>query len=104
MLNAIKQFFSDTQALLVPAVFAIAVILVVTDIQSIKIAIAKIMAGLFCAVVFTEPFLDFLQRDPEVYKTATAGIFAMLGHELMRTVSGLNLEKLGDFIKKVRGK
>ena len=51
---------------------------------SIWRAIMTVGAALFAAFVFTEPALDLLGLDPEVYRNGVAAILALTGEGLMR--------------------
>lgn len=72
--------------------------------HSVWIATARVACGLFCAVVFTDPLLDILMRDPEIYRNAMAGLLAVSGYAGVRMINSANWSKLSDLIKAVRSK
>ena len=62
-------------------------------------------AALFCAIVFTEPVLDYLNMDPETYKAALAALIALTGEGVVRWLLQIATEpgKLAAMIKTLRG-
>lgn len=49
----------------------------------------RIGAGVFTAIVFTDPVLDWNQLNPVVYKAPVAALLCILGHDLIRLVVNL---------------
>jgi hypothetical protein len=52
--------------------------------DTIKAKIASVLAGLFFAVFFTEPLIDWAGLDVAVWKYAVSGLLAMTGDRLAR--------------------
>ena len=67
--------------------------------------VISIVAALFCAIVFTEPVLDYLNMDPETYKAALAALIALTGEGVVRWLLQIATEpgKLAAMIKTLRG-
>jgi hypothetical protein len=63
-------------------------------------------AGLFVAIVFTDPALKYFQLAPEDYKIATAVFLTWAGELVMRAVVvfGRNPAKLHEVIRAWKGK
>jgi hypothetical protein len=67
--------------------------------------LASVVAALFCAIVFTEPVLGYLNMDPETYKAALAALIALTGEGVVRWLLQIATEpgKIADMIKSLRG-
>ena len=67
--------------------------------------LASVAAALFCAIVFTEPVLGYLNMDPETYKAALAALIALTGEGVFRWLLQIATEpgKIADIIKYLRG-
>ncbi len=46
----------------------------------------SIIAGIFCAVFFTEPALDFLRLEGDYYEHGMAAMFALTGENIVRRI------------------
>lgn len=67
--------------------------------------LASVVAALFCAIVFTEPLLNYLNMDPETYKAALAALIALTGEGVVRWLLQIATEpgKLAEIIRYIRG-
>lgn len=67
--------------------------------------IASVAAALFCAIVFTEPLLNYLNMDPETYKAALAALIALTGEGVVRWVLQVATEpgKFAEMLRNIRG-
>lgn len=65
----------------------------------------SVASALFCAIVFTEPVLDYLNLNPETYKAALAALIALTGEGVVRWLLQIATEpgKLAKAIKALRG-
>lgn len=82
----------------------IMVSIAVSENHSPKIAFARVMSGLFCAVAFPDLFLHFFSLDAEIYGNATAGLFAMVGYSLARMFANIDTKTILNIIAAVKGK
>lgn len=99
----IIEFVRMHSSLILPGLAGVAVTFLTSEKHSIKMSLARIGAGLFCAVVFTDPLLKELGRDPQVYRTAVAGLLAMTGFQIVRALSTMTLDQMGSIIRSIRG-
>lgn len=99
----ITDFIRAHSSLILPGLGGVAVTFLTSEKQSVKMSLARIGTGLFCAVVFTDPLLKELGRDPQTYRTAVAGLLAMTGFQIVRAVSTLTLDQIGSIIRSIRG-
>lgn len=67
---------------------ATAVKLFTSQYQSFLRAVATVMAAVFSAYFFTDPAINFLSLDPDVYKAAVAALLALTGEGIIRLVIG----------------
>ena len=86
------------------ALAGVFVSLVTSESESPRHAITRVVCGVFCAVMFTEPLLDYTQRDPEVYQYALSGLLAMTGFQLVNALNSATLKSIVDLIRAIRGK
>ena len=101
MKDRLAEWLADNVWLLVAVLGGIIVSIITSEDHDLKSASARIASGLFFAVVFPDPILSFLQRDPDIYGNALAGLLAMTGYAIAKT-----LVTTGpiDWIKAWRGK
>ena len=74
------------------------------DQQTPGMFAARAIAGLACALIFTDPIVDWLDREPDIYRDATAALLAVSGYAVARVVSNFRLAMLVDLIKAWRGR
>lgn len=67
--------------------------------HSLPMAVARVGAGFFCGVFFTDPTLDWLSLEPDVYRNAVAALWGMSGYAVTRMVNTIRWERLSDIIK-----
>jgi len=70
-------------------------------------AVLTVFAAIFSAYFFTEPALDYLRLNPEIYRAPVAAIVALTGEGVMRALieASLNPQKwLADVVSKWRAK
>ena len=60
----------------------------------------SLIAGAIGAIIFTEPVLEYLEWDGQIYQTAVAALVALTADHLARQVLSL---KLVDLVKIIRG-
>ena len=67
--------------------------------------LASVVAALFCAIVFTEPLLNYLNMDPETYKSALAALIALTGEGVVRWLLQIATEpgKFTEMLRNLRG-
>lgn len=82
----------------------IAVSILSSEEHSFRQALARVAAGLFCATVFPEPLLQWIGRDPDLYGNAVAGLFAMTGYAVTRTVVNANGASVAEWISIILGR
>jgi hypothetical protein len=68
-----------------------------------RMTLLRVSCGAFGAWFFTDPLLDFFKLDPDVYANATAGLLAMTGHNLVKFITDLNVEKIITLYKTFKG-
>lgn len=68
-------------------------------------AFSTVFAAIFSAYFLTEPAMDLLGLDPEVYTTAMAALMALTGEGVMRWLIGASNDptKVFDAIRQWRG-
>ncbi|WP_099867843.1 hypothetical protein [Pararhizobium haloflavum] len=71
--------------------------------HSVMVAITRLAAGLFCSVFLTDPFLHYMELDPETYRNGVAGLFSMMGYAVTRFVANIDSATLLDFVRAIRG-
>ncbi|SPL65329.1 hypothetical protein [Ochrobactrum soli] len=71
--------------------------------HSFLVAVTRVAAGLFCATVLADPFIDFMQLEPGTYRNGVAGLFAMMGYALTRFTANIDGKTLLDFVRALRG-
>lgn len=104
LLRSVASDFAKEHApLLLPGIAGVAVTVLTSEHHSLKSAVARVGAGLFCAVSFTDALLNELGRDPSVYRTPVAALLAMTGFQIVRSFSSLDLPKIVELIKSARG-
>lgn len=81
----------------------LAVSMLASGKHSLRLAIARIACGSFCAVLFPGPILDFLGRDPAVYGNFLAGLLAMTGYALVRLIANLDAKQMLELVRAIRG-
>lgn len=99
----LAEFIKTHAPLILPGLAGVAVTFLTSEKHSLKMSLARIGAGLFCAVVFTDPLLKELNRDPQTYRTAVAGLLAMTGFQIVRSFSTMTLDQIGSIIRSIRG-
>lgn len=65
--------------------------------------LSRIAAGVFCAVLFTDPVLHYLSLEADAYRKATAGIFSMSGYAITRFAANWDRQTVIDFVRALRG-
>lgn len=103
VLSFAQAYLREQMGLLLAIGGGITVSILTSDRQSFTAACARVAAGTFCATVLTDPFLDFMAFDPDVYRNAIAGIFAMSGYALSRFAANWDRKTLLDVIRALRG-
>lgn len=63
------------------------------------------LVGVWAAWTFTKPFLDFWGWESETYLVATAAVLAILGENLIRTITDVTRDpsRLAQFLRTLRG-
>ena len=64
-------------------------------------AVITVSAAVFSAWAFTDPVVDWLKLDPELYRNAVAAVLALTGEGLMRWLINITPER---FIEVWRGR
>lgn len=72
---------------------------VTADQQTPAMAFVRLVTGLFCALLFTDPILDWLGREPDIYRNATAALLAVSGYAVARLINNLRWSILVDLLK-----
>lgn len=67
--------------------------------HSVGMAAARVTAGFVCGVFFTDPTLDWMSLDPDVYRNAVAALWGMSGYAMTRMVNTIRWERLSDIIR-----
>ena len=86
MIERISEWVAGNFWLLFAIAGGIAVSMVTSEEHSARSSIGRVLSGLFFAVVFPDPLLNFLGRDPEIYGNATAGLLAMTGYAIAKAI------------------
>ena len=73
--------------------------IITADQQTPAMAVTRVAVGLLCALIFTDPIVDWLDREPDVYRNATAALLAVSGYAIARVVSNFRLAVLVDLMK-----
>lgn len=63
----------------------------------------RVCAGVFSALAFTEPVIDWLGRDPDLWRKGVAALLAISGFGLVRMLSDVKLGDLMEIITRIRG-
>ncbi|MBO9441366.1 hypothetical protein J7363_04630 [Phaeobacter italicus] len=63
-------------------------------------AITTTASAICCALVFTEPLMDWLELDGEVYTYAVCALIALTGEHIARQILSLGIE---DAVRLLRG-
>ena len=103
-LKPIAVFLKEQSPLIIPGIAGVTVTVLTSEKHSLKSALARVGAGLFCAVVFTDAMLYELARDPETYRTPVAALLAMTGFQIVRALSTMDVNAISAAIKSFRGK
>lgn len=77
----------------------IIVSVVTADQQTPAMALVRMVAGLFCALIFTYPIVDWLGREPDIYRNATAALLAVSGYAVARLINNFRWSNLVDLLK-----
>jgi hypothetical protein len=106
MFEQLKVMFRDFvgSELAGPALIGVLVTLLTTETHSWKQSVARIVCGFAAAIIFTDPTVDALNRDPGIYRDAIAALYAMTGFQLVRFLSSLNVQTILELWKSFRGK
>lgn len=72
--------------------------------HSLQMAAVRVSAGLICGWFFTDPTLDWLALDPDIYRNAVAALWGMSGYAVTRMVNTIRWERLFDIIKAWRAR
>lgn len=85
---------------------AIIVKLVTADQFSWWRSVVTVVAAVFAAFFFTDPALDFLNLNPEIYRTPMAAVIALTGEGAMKflVVSAGHPQKLVDLWRGLGGR
>ncbi|ETW11198.1 hypothetical protein ATO8_18630 [Roseivivax marinus] len=86
MLDRLATWLAENVWMLIAVGGGILVSIITSDDHSLKSGTGRILAGLFFAVVFPDPILTFLDRDPVVYGNALAGLLAMTGYAIAKAL------------------
>ena len=86
MLDRIWEWLTDNVWMIVAIGGGILVSMLTSEDHNLKSGTARILAGLFFAIVFPDPILAVLERDPEVYGNALSGLLAMTGYAIAKTL------------------
>lgn len=62
--------------------------------QSWRVSLAGALSAVGCAWLFTDAVVAYLDWNPETYKAPTAAIIALMGENIMRSLSKMDLDKL----------
>lgn len=65
---------------------AVVVKLLTSPYHSIWRAAVQIVTAVFCAWVFTDPVIDWLDLDPDTYKNPVAALVAITGEGIVRAL------------------
>lgn len=102
-LKPVTDFLKEQAPLLIPGAAGVTVTVLTSEKHSWKSAIARVGAGLFCSVVFTDALLSELGRDPETYRTPVSALLAMTGFQIVRSFTTMDVQKIAEAIKTFRG-
>lgn len=94
----------ENYGLLIPAIAGVLVSLLVSDNKGFRSMLARAGTGIFCALVFTDAVIHWMNHDPEVYRKPVSGLLAMTGFELVRWFSTLNAAGIIELTKNLRGR
>jgi len=94
----------DNIWLAIAIVTGLFVAIVCSENHSPKEALARVVAGLFCAIFFPGPVIDFFERDPAIYGNAVAGLFAITGYAFARWAVNPKWNDIAVAVSIIRGK
>ncbi|ETX26418.1 hypothetical protein RISW2_04980 [Roseivivax isoporae LMG 25204] len=86
MLERLTAWLAENVWMVVAVVGGIVVSMVTSEEHDLKSSAGRICSGLFFAIVFPDPILNFLERDPETYGNALAGLLAMTGYAIAKAI------------------
>lgn len=102
--SSLFRILSENYDILLPASSGVVASLLVSENKQWKTVLARVGSGLFFSLTFTDGFIHYIGRDPEIYRVPVAGLFAMTGFEIVRWLSTLNPSGLIKLWREARGK
>lgn len=97
------DFIKEQSGFLLASLGGVLVSILSSERHSFAVAVTRVAAGLFCSIFLVDPFVHFMELDPERYRNGVAGLFAMMGYALTRFVANIDGRTLMDLIRAVRG-
>jgi len=73
------------------------------DTHSMKEALIRTVCGVFCALTFANPVIDWMKLDPTIYENGVAGLLAISGYSISKIFANISVEKILKVIKTLRG-
>lgn len=55
-----------------------------SPIRPLRIVVVGAFGGIFSAVIFTDPLVNYLNANPETYKVAVAALLTLTGESILR--------------------
>lgn len=87
MITKLNEIWAAADSFFWLAIFCgIALKIVLSDKITKRSLGLSIVAGVFCAVFFTEPVLEFLLLEGGFYERGLAAIFALTGENIVRRI------------------
>ncbi len=90
--------------IIVPAVAGVLIGVASQEDHSLRTTLIRFVTGVLAATLFTDPTLDYIERDPAVYKEAVAGLWGITGYAMSKFLTNLKLKHLREIVAIVRGK
>ncbi|APX25298.1 MULTISPECIES: hypothetical protein [Salipiger] len=90
--------------MLAAVIGGILVSILTSEEQTFRMAVVRVCSGLFFATLFPGPVLDVLGRDPAIYGNAVAGLLAMTGYAIAKSLAGLTGRQLAEWVAIVIGR
>lgn len=98
-----SEFLKEQIGFILATVGGLVISVLSSEKHAFSVAATRIAAGLFCSMFLADPFMAYMELNPDTYRNGIAGLFAMMGYSMTRFIANIDGNTLLEFIRAMRG-